>query len=38
MSYAFTEQKVVFDAIRELMTPPAHTRKGKIGFTREKEQ
>jgi len=30
--------KVVFDAIRELMTPPAHTRKSKIGFRREKEQ
>ena len=30
--------KVVFDAIRELMTPPAHTRKGKIGFRREREK
>jgi len=29
--------KVVFDAIRELMTPPAHMRKGKIGFRREQE-
>ena len=30
--------KVVFDAIRELMTPPAHTKKGKIGFRREKDK
>jgi hypothetical protein len=25
--------KVVFDAIRELMTPPAPTRKRRIGFS-----
>jgi len=30
--------KVIFDAIRELMTTPAHTRKGMIGFRREKEK
>jgi len=30
--------KVVFDAIRELMTPSAHTKKGKIGFRREKKK
>lgn len=30
--------KVVFDAIRELMTPPTHTIKSKIGFRREKEK
>jgi DNA-binding PadR family transcriptional regulator len=30
--------KVVFDAIRELMIPPAHTKKSKIGFRREKEK
>ena len=30
--------KVVFDAIRELMTPPPHTKKGKIGFKREKDK
>jgi hypothetical protein len=30
--------KVVFDAIRELMTPQSHTKKGKIGFRREKEK
>ena len=30
--------KVVFDALRELMIPPAHTRKRKIGFRREKEK
>ena len=30
--------KVVFDAIRELMTPPAQTKKGKIGFRREKDK
>ena len=27
--------KIVFDAIRQLMTPPA-SKKGKIGFGREK--
>jgi phage regulator Rha-like protein len=30
--------KVIFDAIRELMTPPPHTKKGRIGFKREKEK
>ena len=30
--------KVVFDAIRELMTPPTSVKKGKIGFRREKEK
>ena len=30
--------KIVFDAIRELMTPPPHTKKGLIGFRREKEK
>ena len=31
--------KVVFDAIRELMTPrPEPKRRGKIGFGREHEQ
>ncbi len=29
---------VVFDAIRELMSPPADTRKGKIGFSRESDK
>ncbi len=29
--------KAVFDAIRQLMAPPAETKKGKIGFAREKE-
>jgi hypothetical protein len=30
--------KIVFDAIRELMTSPAQTKKGKIGFRREKDK
>jgi hypothetical protein len=30
--------KVVFDAIRQLMTPPDPKKKSKIGFRREKEQ
>jgi len=30
--------KVVFDAIRELMAPPDHTKKGTIGFRREKDK
>jgi len=30
--------KVVFDAIRKLMAPPAETKHGKIGFAREKER
>jgi hypothetical protein len=29
--------KVVFDAIRQLMTPPAGPKRGKIGFARERE-
>src|SRR6266478_2241469 len=29
--------KIVFDAIRQLMAPPAQTRTGKIGFGREKD-
>lgn len=30
--------KVIFDAIRELMTPLPHTKRGRIGFKREKEK
>jgi hypothetical protein len=29
--------KVVFDAIKQLMTPPDHKKKSKIGFRRDKE-
>lgn len=29
--------KVVFDAIRQLMTPPPEPRRGRIGFRREQE-
>ena len=29
--------KTVFDAIRQLMTPPAESRKRRIGFTRNSE-
>jgi len=29
--------KVVFDAIRQLMTPPDTKKKSKIGFRRDKE-
>ena len=30
--------KLIFDAIRKLMTTPPHTKKGLIGFRREKEK
>jgi ORF6N domain-containing protein len=30
--------RVVFDAIRQLMTPPADTKRGKIGFRREHDK
>jgi hypothetical protein len=32
-----TQFKVVFDAIRELMTPPEQTKKRSIGFGRWKD-
>jgi hypothetical protein len=30
--------RVVFDAIRALMAPPPESRRGRIGFGREREQ